>query len=68
MKKSHRLPKGFQVQVNEIGMGKFAVTINHIGQDVALFWRNFASPAHAWETGAASATALADCVRRGIKL
>ena len=68
MNLNQRLPKGFQVSVSHQGLGKFAVSVNHLGRRVAYFWRHFASPLHAREVGVSSAIALADCLRRGIKL
>jgi hypothetical protein len=68
MSTNHRLPKGFKVVVNDLGLGRFAVNVNHLGRRVGFFWRNFASPVHARQTGVASAIALADCLERGIKL
>ena len=68
MNKKHRLPKGFKVIVSDLGPGRFAVSINHLGRRVAFFWRDFASAVHARDTGVASAIALADCLQRGIKL
>jgi len=68
MSETQRLPKGFKVIVNDLGLGRFAVTVNHLGRRVAFFWRNFASRVHARQTGVSSAIALADCLQRGIKL
>ena len=68
MNTKQRLPKGFKVIVSDLGFGRFAVSINHLGRRVGLFWRNFASAVHARDTGVASAIALADCLQRGIKL
>jgi len=68
MKIKQRLPKGFQVSVSDQGLGRFAVSVSHLGQRVAYFWRNFGSPLHAREVGISSAIALADCLQRGIKL
>ena len=68
MSANPRLPKGFKVVVSDHGLGRFAVSVTHLGRQVGFFWRNFASPLHAWETGVASAIALADCLERGIKL
>ena len=63
-----RLPKGFKVIVSDLGLGRFAVSINHLGRRVGFFLRSFASAVHARNTGVASAIALADCLQRGIKL
>ena len=68
MKNNQRLPKGFKVSVNEQGLGRFSVTVNHLGRRVAYFWRNFPSSIHARQTGVASAIALSEFVQRGIKL
>jgi hypothetical protein len=68
MNVNQRLPKGFKVIVSDFGLGRFAVSVNHLGRRVGFFWRNFASPGQARETGVASAIALADCLQRGIKL
>ena len=68
MKVNQRLPKGFKVQVLDLGLGRFDVSVNHLGFRVAYFVRSFTSPGQARAVGISSANALADCVRRGIKL
>jgi hypothetical protein len=68
MKSIQRVPRGFRVQVNHLGLGRFDVSVSHLGQRVAFFARGFASRMEARQTGISSAVALADCVQRGVKL
>ena len=68
MSTSDRLPIGFKVEVLDLGLGRFDVSVNHLGYRVAYCVRTFSSPDHALAVGISSANALADRVDRGFKL